>query len=232
MGRDSSLPDHNPNPDGSDFTIGRIKPSTGSPDSLLEAERVVPLYKRLGAELIGTFALVFAAVGSDISNSLGGGELGKLAVAAAPGLVIMAMIYGLDKISGTYFNPAISIGYIEASEIKGPSLIYYRPNNRIDYCQYYSIVRYWKFRKCRFDIAQRKCKVVPSVSNRSYSNFFTHACKHLFEGGQGYWIQELWRHCHRRDYYNSRYNWNANIRSFNESSKIIRSCVGFRKLDL
>jgi aquaporin Z len=72
----------------------------------------------LGAELIGTFALVFAAVGSDISNSLGGGELGKLAVAAAPGLVIMAMIYGLDKISGAYFNPAISIGFTISKHLK------------------------------------------------------------------------------------------------------------------
>ena len=31
----------------------------------IEAEKVVPLYKRLGAELIGTFALIFAAAGSD-----------------------------------------------------------------------------------------------------------------------------------------------------------------------
>jgi hypothetical protein len=29
----------------------------------IEAEKVVPLYKRVGAELIGTFALVFAAAG-------------------------------------------------------------------------------------------------------------------------------------------------------------------------
>lgn len=52
------------------------------------------MHKRLGAELIGTFALVFAAMGSDISDTLNGHALGKLAVVAAPGLVIMAMIYG------------------------------------------------------------------------------------------------------------------------------------------
>jgi hypothetical protein len=63
-------------------------------NSSLEAERIVPLYRRLGAELIGTFALVFGSVGSDISDSLAGNEFGKLAVAAVPGLVIMAMIYG------------------------------------------------------------------------------------------------------------------------------------------
>ena len=44
-------------------------------------ERTVPLYKRLGAELIGTFGLVFPTVGSDISNTIGNNELGKFAVA-------------------------------------------------------------------------------------------------------------------------------------------------------
>src|SRR5919202_1853019 len=59
-----------------------------------EPEIIVPVHKRLGAELIGTFALVFTAVGSDVSDALNGHTLGKFAVAVAPGLVIMAMIYG------------------------------------------------------------------------------------------------------------------------------------------
>lgn len=91
----------------------------------IEAEKVVPLYKRLGAELIGTFALVFAAAGSDISDALGGHVLGKFAVAAVPGLVIMAMIYGLDKISGAYFNPAISIGFTITRHLRSKELLFY-----------------------------------------------------------------------------------------------------------
>ena len=94
------------------------KTTSSSGYSSLEAERTVPLYKRLGAELIGTFGLVFAAVGSDISNTIGNNELGKFAVAAAPGLIIMAMIYGLDKISGAYFNPAISTGFTISKHLK------------------------------------------------------------------------------------------------------------------
>ena len=35
---------------------------------LAEPETVVPFYNRLGAELIGTFALAFAAAGSDIAD--------------------------------------------------------------------------------------------------------------------------------------------------------------------
>ena len=95
------------------------------PANILEAEKVVPLYKRLGAELIGTFALVFAAAGSDISDALGGHVLGKFAVATVPGLVIMAMIYGLDKISGAYFNPAISIGFTITRHLKSKELPLY-----------------------------------------------------------------------------------------------------------
>jgi aquaporin Z len=91
----------------------------------IEAEKVVPLYKRVGSELIGTFALVFAAVGSDISDSIGGHDLGKFAVAAVPGLIIMAMIYGLDKISGAYFNPAISIGFTITRHLKSKELPLY-----------------------------------------------------------------------------------------------------------
>jgi MIP family channel proteins len=93
--------------------------------SSIEAEKVVPLYKRIGSELIGTFALVFAASGSDISNVLGGHVLGKFAVAAVPGLIIMAMIYGLDKISGAYFNPAISIGFTITRHLKSKDLPLY-----------------------------------------------------------------------------------------------------------
>ena len=39
-------------------------------NNTIEAEKIVPLYKRFGAELIGTFALVFAAAGSDVSDAL------------------------------------------------------------------------------------------------------------------------------------------------------------------
>jgi glycerol uptake facilitator-like aquaporin len=84
----------------------------------IEAEKVVSLHKRIGSELIGTFALVFAAAGSDISDALGAHELGKFAVAVVPGLIIMAMIYVFDKISGAYFNPAKSIGFTITQHLK------------------------------------------------------------------------------------------------------------------
>jgi glycerol uptake facilitator-like aquaporin len=48
--------------------------------SSTEPEIIVPVRKRLGSELIGTFALVFTAVGSDVSDALNGHVLGKFAV--------------------------------------------------------------------------------------------------------------------------------------------------------
>jgi aquaporin Z len=83
-----------------------------------EPEEIIPLRKRLIAELIGTFALVFAAVGSDAADVISGHEIGKFAVAAAPGFVVAAMIYALDKISGAYFNPAIAIGFAVTGHLK------------------------------------------------------------------------------------------------------------------
>jgi aquaporin Z len=83
-----------------------------------EPEEIIPLRKRLIAELIGTFALVFAAVGSDAADIVSGHEIGKFAVAAAPGLAVAAMTYAVDKISGAYFNPAITIGFAVTGHLK------------------------------------------------------------------------------------------------------------------
>ena len=76
-----------------------------------DPEKQVPLPRRAATELIGTFMLVFAAAGADVAGALNG-EIGKFAVVAAPGFVLAAMIYATDKISGAYFNPAISVGFV------------------------------------------------------------------------------------------------------------------------
>ena len=97
----------------------RIDGDSAAKPNIAEPEIVVPLYKRLGAELIGTFALVFAAAGSDVADIVvADHSIGRFAVAAAPALMIMAMIYSLDKISGAYFNPAISLGFTITKHLK------------------------------------------------------------------------------------------------------------------
>jgi MIP family channel proteins len=62
------------------------------------------------AELIGTFALVFAGAGAVMVDAKTH-ALGHVGVAIAFGLVIMVMIYAVGHISGAHFNPAVSFAF-------------------------------------------------------------------------------------------------------------------------
>lgn len=62
------------------------------------------LIKKLSAEFLGTFVLVFCACGV---AALTGGEI--VSTALAFGLVIVAMAYSIGRISGCHINPAVSL---------------------------------------------------------------------------------------------------------------------------
>lgn len=82
--------------------------------------------RRLSAEFIGTFWLVFGGCGSAVFAAafpeLG---IGFAGVALAFGLTVLTMVYAVGHISGGHFNPAVSIGLAAAGRFPLRDLVPY-----------------------------------------------------------------------------------------------------------
>lgn len=65
------------------------------------------MLRKLSAEMIGTFWLVFGGCGSAIFAAH---AIGVLGVALAFGLTVVTMAYAIGPISGCHLNPAVSVG--------------------------------------------------------------------------------------------------------------------------
>lgn len=68
------------------------------------------LLRRVGAEFLGTYALVTAGCGAIIVNSQTG-ALSHLGIALSFGLVIAVMIAATGHLSGAHFNPAVTLAF-------------------------------------------------------------------------------------------------------------------------
>ncbi|MEJ2397666.1 MAG: aquaporin [Gammaproteobacteria bacterium] len=72
-----------------------------------------PLYewRRIFAEIWGTFLMVLVAAGGCFVAAMSGGKVSMGMIVVAPGLMVMAIIYFMGTVSGAHLNPAVTLAF-------------------------------------------------------------------------------------------------------------------------
>jgi aquaporin Z len=68
-------------------------------------------WRRLFAELFGTFLLVIVGAGGGVVDAVSHGAISRTAAVAAPGLMVMAIILFMGAVSGAHLNPAVTLAF-------------------------------------------------------------------------------------------------------------------------
>jgi aquaporin Z len=68
-------------------------------------------WRRLFAEVFGTFFLVVVAAGAVVVSAVSHDAVGRVEAVVAPGLMVMAIILFMGAVSGAHLNPAVSIAF-------------------------------------------------------------------------------------------------------------------------
>jgi aquaporin Z len=68
-------------------------------------------WRRLFAEVLGTFFLVLVAAGGGMMGQAFPDTISRSAAVVAPGLMVMAVILFMGKVSGAHLNPAVSVAF-------------------------------------------------------------------------------------------------------------------------
>jgi aquaporin Z len=105
-----------------DEKVAEAEPS-GAIDALtglVDRDLVAPLenfqdprqeWRRLCSELLGTFFLVLVAAGGGMMGQAFPDTITRTAAVVAPGLMVLAIILFMGKVSGAHLNPAVSVAF-------------------------------------------------------------------------------------------------------------------------
>ena len=93
-------------------SLGTLSPAGGVMERHFHFADPTFEWRRLFAEVLGTFFLVLVAVGGGMVNArFGGGAIPLTAQVTAPGLMVGAIILSMGAVSGAHLNPGVSIAF-------------------------------------------------------------------------------------------------------------------------
>ena len=102
--------------DKESFRIGNIS----SMDEMIEKGNEPSVKQKFIAECLGTLLLVFIATGSGVYTYF---EINAATISG--GLIVTALVYIFQKISGAHFNPAVSLAMLLIKKITIKEFCYY-----------------------------------------------------------------------------------------------------------
>jgi aquaporin Z len=107
-------------PPGGEVVVEDSSGTTGRIERWFDGEVLQPMedfqdpkqeWRRLFSELLGTFFLVLVAAGGGMMGQALPGTISRTAAVVAPGLMVMAIILFMGKVSGAHLNPAVSLAF-------------------------------------------------------------------------------------------------------------------------